>query len=267
MARLNDTTKLVIPQAILGVDGKGVQVVTHPTTGAEYLCAMFTFVEGISPENLSRRAFIRQFERLGEITAILHNDVTAWPESSQAVRFTWDFDELIGPKARLGTWLDSPKLNVLDRVVLENTVEVIHDRLAAYGKGPDRFGLIHSDLRCANLLINRDQTCVIDFDDCGFSWFMYDFGAAVSFIEDHPDMRKLLRSWVKGYRRIRPLGDADVMELKTFVLLRRIFLHGWVTSHWDAADVQNGVGIRHDRVTVDLASKYLDAVAKDKVIW
>ena len=47
----------------------------------------------------------------------------------------------------------------------------------------ERFGLVHADLRLANLLVEDEKVNVIDFDDCGYSWFMYDFGTAVSFID------------------------------------------------------------------------------------
>jgi Ser/Thr protein kinase RdoA (MazF antagonist) len=63
-------------------------------------------------------------------------------------------------------------------------------RLAQFGCAPDRFGLIHADLRMANLMIDPEVPAgpitVIDFDDCGWSWHLADLGAVVSFIEDTP---------------------------------------------------------------------------------
>jgi Ser/Thr protein kinase RdoA (MazF antagonist) len=267
MTRLAQTTDLVIPQAIPGTDGQQVQSISHPQTGALHHCVMFEFVEGISPDKLSRQQFIDQFQKLGEITALLHLDVLSWPESASLSRASWDYDDLVGPEARLSSWEMSPCLGRQDRSIIKQALAVVRSRLAAYGKSPSRYGLIHSDLRCANLLVNGGQTALIDFDDSGFGYFMYDFGAAVTFIEDHPDIRQLLKAWVRGYRRHRPLGHDDVDEIKTFVLLRRICIHGWTVSHWEADDVRNGVGLNHDRVTVDLAQRYLQAVANDELIW
>ena len=67
----------------------------------------------------------------------------------------------------------------LERVELK-----IRGRLLDYGKSEKRFNLIHADMRLANLLIDQKSTRLIDFDDCGFGWFMYDFASAISFIED-----------------------------------------------------------------------------------
>ena len=49
--------------------------------------------------------------------------------------------------------MDSGKLDLFGR-----TVELIRQRLARYGDGPDRFGLIHCDLRLANLLMDETKS-------------------------------------------------------------------------------------------------------------
>jgi Ser/Thr protein kinase RdoA (MazF antagonist) len=96
---------------------------------------------------------------------------------------------------------------------------------------PRRFGLVHADLRLANLLVAEPHLRIIDFDDCGFSWFLYDFASAVSFIEHEPIVPDLLHAWITGYRRIAPLSAEELEELPTFVVLRRILLMAWLASH------------------------------------
>ena len=81
--------------------------------------------------------------------------------------------------------------------------DTLRDRLARFGSGPDRYGLVHADLRLANLLESTaSRRYVIDFDDCGFGWFLYDFGAAVSFFEHDPRVPELTDAWVRGYRAV-----------------------------------------------------------------
>ncbi len=69
---------------------------------------------------------------------------------------------------------------------------------ARTARGRERFGLVHADIRLANLLVDGEHVRVIDFDDCGFSWFMYDFATTVSFIEDHP--RRARAEGTRGWR-------------------------------------------------------------------
>jgi len=86
----------------------------------------------------------------------------------------------------------------------------LREKLAAYGTGPERFGLVHADLRAANLLLTPAQEiCAIDFDDSGQSWFLYDLASALSFIETAPDLPQLIARWIEGYERIVPLTAED----------------------------------------------------------
>ncbi len=54
-------------------------------------------------------------------------------------------------------------------------------------------------MRLANLLIDGDRVTLIDFDDCGFGWFMYDFAAAISFFET-----------IRRFRRCAPAGSPAI---------------------------------------------------------
>ena len=91
-------------------------------------------------------------------------------------------------------------------------------------------------MRLANLLIDGAETRVIDFDDCGFGWFLYDFAAAISFIETDPRIPDLKQAWLKGYRSIRPLSSDEEDEIDTFIMLRRMALLAWIGSHIEAPE-------------------------------
>ena len=108
-------------------------------------------------------------------------------------------------------------------------------RLAEFGCATDRFGLIHADLRMANLMIDPQvhsgPITVIDFDDCGWSWYLADLGAVVSFIEDTPAAEAMIAGWLAGYRESRELPAEHLGMIPTFVTLRRLQLTAWVASH------------------------------------
>jgi Ser/Thr protein kinase RdoA (MazF antagonist) len=130
-------------------------------------------------------------------------------------------------------------------------------RLEAYGQGPERFGLVHADIRLANLLVDGSEVRVIDFDDCGFSWFMYDFATTVSFMEDHPRVPELRDAWLAGYREVAPLDPEDEAELETFVMLRRLLLVAWIGSHHTFATEAAELGAGFTAGTCALAERYL----------
>jgi Ser/Thr protein kinase RdoA (MazF antagonist) len=116
---------------------------------------------------------------------------------------------------------------------------------------------VHADIRLANVLIDGPTIRVIDFDDCGYSWFMYDFATAVSFMEDHPRVPELQDAWVRGYRSVAELEPAAERELPTFVMLRRLLLVAWIGSHHTFATEAAELGAGFTAGTCALAEDYL----------
>lgn len=129
-------------------------------------------------------------------------------------------------------------------------------RLAAFGTSPERYGLIHADTRLANLLVDGGRVSVIDFDDSGFSWYLYDAGTSASFFEDQPHVPALVDSWLSGYRRVLSLPAEDEAEIWTFIMFRRLLLVAWIGSH-QGADIARELGAGYTRDSCDLAEGYL----------
>ena len=101
-----------------------------------------------------------------------------------------------------------------------------------------------------------NASLLIDSDDCGFSWFLYDCATAVSFFEHKPEVPGLLEAWVRGYRRVRELPEEDEAEIWTFVMLRRLLLVAWNGSHSETELAQD-MGVDYTRGTVPLCEDYL----------
>ena len=197
------------------------------------------------------------FATLGEIAARMHLHVQQWQRPARFERFTWDFETSLGETApHWGRWRDGMGVDAERRKLFGRTVDLISKRLSDYGKVPQRFGLVHGDLRLANLLLDGDRVKVIDFDDSGFSWFMYDAATPVSFHEHEPQVPSLIEAWKHGYRRVTPLAMADEREIPTFVMLRRLLLVAWIGSHAET-DLAQSMGVNYTEGTVGLCEDYL----------
>ncbi len=214
----------------------------------------FEFMSGQQPEPGAH--LVPWFRSLGQITARLHHHARNWRAPARFARKTWDFDAMLGDRPLWGDWRDGLGLDPQGRAVLGRAAHVVRRRLSAYGATPERFGLIHGDLRLANLLVDRDRLGVIDFDDCGFSWFLYDFAAAVSFMEHEPFIPELEDAWLSGYAEVAPISVEDRAMMPTFLLLRRILLTAWVASHAETPTAQ-AMGVRYTDGSVALAESYL----------
>jgi Ser/Thr protein kinase RdoA (MazF antagonist) len=197
------------------------------------------------------------FQTLGAVTARMHGHSRSWARPPGFTRLTWDFDSSLGEAApHWGRWRDGMGLDPAKTALFARTVAAIGRRLEAYGKGPERFGLIHCDLRLANLLVDGEAVKVIDFDDSGFGWFMYDAATPVSFYEHEPQVPGLIDAWVRGYRSVAPLSAEDEAEIPTFVMLRRLLLVAWIGSHSET-ELAQSMGVAYTEGTVGLCEDYL----------
>ncbi|MEM9341589.1 MAG: phosphotransferase [Pseudomonadota bacterium] len=219
------------PGYYVGRDGAAIQVAR--TAGLERFLVLFHFVDGVAPDESGAR-----FEELGGLAATCHLHAIGWEKPEPFERLTWDVGAVFGPAPTWGDWRDAPEVTDDVRVVLEVVEATIRERLGAYGKAPERYNLIHADMRLANLLVGENGTRLIDFDDCGFGWLMYDFAAAISFIEDDPRVPAWKAAWLRGYQSVRVLGAADVAEIDTLVMLRRMALLAWIGSRIEAPEPQ-----------------------------
>ena len=197
--------------------------------GEHRFVVAFTFMTGVEPSPTAN--LNSGFEQLGAISARLHQHVRSWKRPTAFVRKIWNFDTTVGPKSHWGDWRFAPKLTKDGEQLLEKTCLKLKRQLNEFGEGSDRFGLIHADLRLANLLVEGDRLGIIDFDDCGFGWFGYDFAAAVSFLEHESIIAELEDSWIQGYRSVTSLSEESVNMLPSFVMLRRLLLTAWIGSH------------------------------------
>ncbi|MDO6565371.1 phosphotransferase [Amphritea sp. 1_MG-2023] len=214
----------------------------------------FSFMSGKEPA--TNAELINGFRQLGSISAKLHTHSQNWVRPETFVRKTWNFNTMLGATPLWGDWRAATGLTEAGQHTIEQACLMIQDQLETYGMRDNRFGLIHADLRLANLLIDGDRLGVIDFDDCGLSWFMYDFAAAISFIEDDPIVPSLQSAWIEGYRDHRPLSAVDEAMFPTFIILRRILLTAWLASHSETPTAQE-LGSGFTAVTVDMATQYI----------
>jgi Ser/Thr protein kinase RdoA (MazF antagonist) len=100
--------------------------------------------------------------------------------------------------------------------------------LLSYGKGSDRYGLIHADLVPENILVDADCLRIIDFDDAGFGWHMFEIATSLYFIRRETYYDTARDALIAGYRRHRQLADEHVRLLPMFLAARGTTYLGWV---------------------------------------
>jgi Ser/Thr protein kinase RdoA (MazF antagonist) len=252
---LRKTKVVTTPVPVKGKDGELIQSVGHPLMPRPRNVVLFEWETGSEP-GIGDADLAGPFEVLGEVTARMHLHSRQWRRPPGFDRLTWNFETSIGDRPHWGRWRDGMGLDPEKLKLFGRTVDLIGRRLAAYGQSEQRFGLIHCDLRLANLLIDGKRVKVIDFDDSGFGWFMYDAATPVSFYEHDPKVPELIASWLAGYKRVTPLARDDEREIPTFVMLRRLLLVAWIGSHHET-ELAKSMGVPYSEGTAGLCEDYL----------
>lgn len=255
---LRADTGVRTPTVLPTPDGRRVLAMDEPGSRDPRHVVHFEWLPGGEPAPGDER-LPDSFELLGALTARMHDHARSWHRPAGFTRFAWDYEGAFGGVARWGRWQDGVAVGEAEREVLGRLDTTLRHRLARFGTGPHRFGLVHADLRLANLLVDGDppsEVSVIDFDDCGWSWFLYDFGSAVSFFEHDPRLPELTDAWVRGYRTVHRLGAEEEGEIPTFVMMRRLLLVAWIGSH-SGTDLARSMGAEYTAGSVELAEAYL----------
>lgn len=251
---LRAETDLPTITALPGKNGGLVQEFSGDNARSPTFAVRFVFEQGSEPTEADDLQ--EHFAQLGHMAAICHQHAENWHLPSGFERPTWNAAAILDADGLWGDWRMAPHVTDVTRKILDQLDTQLRTDLATYGQGRERFGLIHADMRLANLLAHNGQTRLIDFDDCGFGWFAYDFAAAISFFEHSPEVPALQAKWLEAYRAQRPFSKADEDAIASTIMLRRMALLAWIGSH---AETELARAQAHDFAlnTAHMAENYL----------
>jgi Ser/Thr protein kinase RdoA (MazF antagonist) len=134
--------------------------------------------------------------------------------------YVWDWEWIFGGK----TPLRRKGENVYSRRELDifrATAERVSQDLQELGKDSNVFGIIHRDLHLNNLLFHDGQAYAIDFEVCGWGYYLFDVAVTLSSLEGHG--APLQAAFLEGYQRERPLPESHFSRyLETFMVMRLV---------------------------------------------
>jgi Ser/Thr protein kinase RdoA (MazF antagonist) len=175
------------------------------------------------------------FAAVGTAMAEMHNAADRWVPPAGFLRHAWDADGLLGEQPFWGRFWDCASLSHADRAFLAELRERLMERLATSSRDLD-YGLIHADLVRENVLLSEGRVALIDFDDCGFGWRLFDLATALLRNRSEPHYPLIRQSLLDGYRSKRPLGETALAHLPLFLLLRSLTYIGWIGARPELAD-------------------------------
>ncbi len=243
------------PAPVPGRDGDPLQTAAAGT-GCTRTAVLFEWLDGVP---LSAVGEVEPWTKLGELMARVHAQARVWRRPVWFTRPAWDADALVGDEPRWGAPDPGHVFDTGDRAALETCRREVRARLAAIGRGPDRFGLIHGDLGFENVLVSDDgSVAIIDFDDSGDGWYGHELAVALYPHQGTGGFRERRDALVAGYRRVGDLPEELIAELPTFLMVRRIQTLGWVFSRAETA---------HARRQRDRRLRSTPAATREYLAW
>ena len=175
--------------------------------------------------------------KVGELISQFHLHSEEWEPSKNFLRHRFDGDGFFGKSPFWGRYWDSQYVTKDQRACLLESQQVISSKINSLGFSKGVFGLIHGDLHHGNILLDRGKNIrLIDFDDAGFGWYLYDIASLLFEYKDHPEFETLSEGFLRGYRKRRFMSDNDWGMLPLFIHIRGRATIGWASERPELGD-------------------------------
>lgn len=184
---------------------------------------------GSSPEIYEghERPSRSQLEALGSLTARMHRHFETSGVPHDYDRKAWNATGLVGDGSLWGRASSLPSLTPDQEDLICRVEARLNVDLAQLPVDKRTFGPVHGDLTVENVLTDENGLVLIDFDDSGEGWFLFDIATLYFFCSNHPESATILQSIVDGYGRVRELTEADVAGWHTLLLARALTYLAW----------------------------------------
>jgi Ser/Thr protein kinase RdoA (MazF antagonist) len=158
---------------------------------------------------------------LGSAVAQLHEFAAHWKPPKRFTRFTWDWGSILG-----GSMFEHPREELVATMPrkFQEPFEVVSREakrvMKSLGKNADAFGMIHADLYPENVLYQDGRACPIDFEDCGYGYWMWDIAVALCEWAWTENWERMRDAFYEGYARVRALPEKQWKQLDLFVAIQ-----------------------------------------------
>lgn len=235
-------TDLLVPAPILNTEGAPVTTIEIPEAAGPRHCVLFSWVPGEPP---TQEISPKVAARIGAFTARLHTHAGRFITPAAFTRPRWDWQHACGPASNAGSSNNAVALTPAQRALLVAASTRLQVDLQALEVPPDRWGLIHADLHRDNILLQNEQVGVIDFDDCGWGYYIHDVASVldslrrrvVTDLRAYPAIRE---AYLAGYNQVRRLPDQLDTQLATFKALRDLVTLNFILASHNATVQQWG---------------------------
>jgi Ser/Thr protein kinase RdoA (MazF antagonist) len=210
-----------VPEPFRNLQGNWLtKVESEYEVPCERNCSLIRWVEG---RMLKKNLKPDHIKALRKVIGKMHEQSIGWKIPKGFARPHWDWQGLFdydygvpGEDARAAI----PKRH---KQVFNDALGLLQETFEQLGKGKDVYGLIHADLGLSdNVLFHSGEACPLDFDDCGFGYWLFDLGVPLAqYCIDFNDTTSTMQNaLITGYSETTPLSDLNIEYLDYFIAAR-----------------------------------------------
>jgi Ser/Thr protein kinase RdoA (MazF antagonist) len=232
------------PQVVRASDGSSFVVAEHSDIAEPRQCDLFEWIDGKplrnsgEPPDMAVGEAAKLYARVGRQAAALYSATEAWTRPDGFVRPVWDAEGIFGVSANLGDFRKSVQLSDAQRTFLGELAARLTADLDAFGKTSDRWGLSQGDFLSENVMVTSDGLRLVDFDDAGEGWYLFDIATALFDLSGSDYFEPCLEGYVAGFRELRELPEHHLKMLPAFILARVMSYlgHAVTRSHLEQSE-------------------------------
>ena len=177
--------------------------------------------------DLDEATLRRTYRTVGEIAARIHAHGRSWQRPAGFTRPAWDLATLIGEQPTFGNFWDLEQLEPAQLELLFRARDRARAELSALGRDDAIFGLTHGDLVPDNILSGPAGLRVVDFDDCGDSWYGFELATSIFPLQGSPAFEPARDAYVEGYATAGSVESLQLDAMPAFLMARALSYLGW----------------------------------------
>jgi len=227
LAALSREAGLPVPEPVPTLEGDLVISIATPEVPRGRIVSLMRWIDG---RKLSTGFRPSHFRAWGRMVARLHQFSAGWQPPEGFERPVWDWDGQLG-----GRYFDGGVEDLVASMPshLKEPFQVVSQEarqvMAGLGKGPDAYGLIHADMYPENVLFKGDEAYPIDFEDCGFGYWLWDIAVGLCLWPWTEEWYWMRDAFLEGYARVRTLPESQLRHLDLFMATQYATMVLWAS--------------------------------------
>lgn len=193
-------------------------------------CVLFEHING--RQKSAQELSAADCQRIGRYLGRLHQEAQFNPPGGFD-RPRLDQSGLFGAESPYQSADESAALATGQAGVFAQVAERVGQVMARLDRERDSFGLIHADLLSKNVLFDGDAIAALDFEYCGWGYYLYDLAPLLWQLrgERSADFALLEDALLAGYASSRATGSVDREALEAFISARQLASCRWLLQN------------------------------------